>query len=276
MTTFTFLNEKGQKQGPYTVEQLKALVSVGMIKPETQLETDKGQKGLARQIKGLFESESPESFAGVAEKSGTASSTIPYGVVLIVCVTLLVGIFGSILLLKKGDVSKEAAQEAPATAKELTIAEKQKLFEMQKEVDEFFRVFDSMKDSMKLEYDPSINTEVALKYAERPDLHLWDDMELLNAESYLDRKGTGMHLLEDYAYMESVVSELIQEKVKQKSSRTDIRETIKAYEERYNVTQAKYKYLLEPIRAEQKRRRTQSFDETTRLQIQQRQLQQGR
>jgi hypothetical protein len=54
MPNFYYTDANGQKQGLVTPQQLKDLVAQGVIKPDTELETDNGHKGFARQIKELF------------------------------------------------------------------------------------------------------------------------------------------------------------------------------------------------------------------------------
>jgi len=60
MPNFFYLDANGQKQGPVTPQQLKALATQGAITPSTQLATDGGHKGTAGQIKGLFASSKAE------------------------------------------------------------------------------------------------------------------------------------------------------------------------------------------------------------------------
>ena len=54
MANFFYYDANGQKQGAFTPQQLKALVTQGVINPQTPMETDTGKKGLAGQIPGLF------------------------------------------------------------------------------------------------------------------------------------------------------------------------------------------------------------------------------
>jgi len=61
MPNFFYLDANGQKQGPVTPQQLKALAAQGSINPNTPLETEGGHKGVAGQIPGLqFGSTAPQ------------------------------------------------------------------------------------------------------------------------------------------------------------------------------------------------------------------------
>ena len=53
-TMFFYTDANGQKQGPVNDQQLEVLVTRGVIKPNTPLETGTGHKGLAGQISDLF------------------------------------------------------------------------------------------------------------------------------------------------------------------------------------------------------------------------------
>ncbi|GHT11925.1 hypothetical protein FACS1894170_06110 [Planctomycetales bacterium] len=54
MTNWYYYDNNGQKWGLITSSQLKIFADNGTIAPETMLETEKGQLGRARQVKGLF------------------------------------------------------------------------------------------------------------------------------------------------------------------------------------------------------------------------------
>ena len=54
MPNYFYTDPKGQKQGPVSGTQLKELITRGIVKPDTLMETPTGQQGLARQIPGLF------------------------------------------------------------------------------------------------------------------------------------------------------------------------------------------------------------------------------
>ena len=54
MANFFYTDAIGRKQGPVNEQQLKGLVTQGVVKPDTPLETDTGHKGVASQIPGLF------------------------------------------------------------------------------------------------------------------------------------------------------------------------------------------------------------------------------
>lgn len=56
---FVYIDANGQRQGPINNQQLRKLVTQGIITPQTQLETDSGHKGFAGQIKGLFDVAQP-------------------------------------------------------------------------------------------------------------------------------------------------------------------------------------------------------------------------
>jgi len=53
MTSFFYTDENGQRQGPCNVQQLQTLVDMGILTPDSPLETDTGHKGNAGQIPGL-------------------------------------------------------------------------------------------------------------------------------------------------------------------------------------------------------------------------------
>ena len=52
--TYYYLDQTNQRRGPVDQQQLQELVAQGVIGPDTPMETDAGQKGVARQIPGLF------------------------------------------------------------------------------------------------------------------------------------------------------------------------------------------------------------------------------
>ena len=54
MANYFYTDANGNKRGPVTPEALKAMAAQWIIKPNTPLETDSGQKTLAGQISGLF------------------------------------------------------------------------------------------------------------------------------------------------------------------------------------------------------------------------------
>jgi len=54
MRTYFYIDSNGNKLGPYSGQQLKELAARGVITPDTPMETESGQKGLAGQIRGLF------------------------------------------------------------------------------------------------------------------------------------------------------------------------------------------------------------------------------
>ncbi len=62
MANWFVYDAQGNKRGPITSAQLKALVESGKINRETALETDSGHKGKAGQIKGLFPPAEPSPF----------------------------------------------------------------------------------------------------------------------------------------------------------------------------------------------------------------------
>jgi len=53
MPNYFYIDSTGFRVGPITPQQLQALATKGVIVPDTQLETDTGHKGLAKQISGL-------------------------------------------------------------------------------------------------------------------------------------------------------------------------------------------------------------------------------
>ena len=69
MTRFYYFDTYGEKLGPIDSQQLKGLVAQGVVRPDTQLETENGQRGQARQISGLFPKQvSAASVAALAPK----------------------------------------------------------------------------------------------------------------------------------------------------------------------------------------------------------------
>ena len=54
MPNFFYFDASGQKRGPISNDQLRTLVSQGAIGPNTPMEAETGQKGLAGQIPGMF------------------------------------------------------------------------------------------------------------------------------------------------------------------------------------------------------------------------------
>jgi hypothetical protein len=59
MPNFFYTDAIGRKQGPINDQQLKTLVSEGVIKSHTPLETEDGHKGRAGQVRGLFPTPPP-------------------------------------------------------------------------------------------------------------------------------------------------------------------------------------------------------------------------
>ena len=57
--SYFFIDANGQQQGPVNEQQLKALAERGIITPTTPLTTDAGHKGVAGQIRGLFNAPAP-------------------------------------------------------------------------------------------------------------------------------------------------------------------------------------------------------------------------
>ena len=53
MPNYFYTDANGNKQGPFTAEQLQTMAKRGIITPDTLLETDTGHKGTASQIPGL-------------------------------------------------------------------------------------------------------------------------------------------------------------------------------------------------------------------------------
>ena len=69
MANWFYIDANGQKQGPVSDSQLKALAAQGAIRPDTPVATDAGKKAKAGQIRGLF----PAPDAAVAPRSPTSS-----------------------------------------------------------------------------------------------------------------------------------------------------------------------------------------------------------
>ena len=64
MANWFFYDRQGRKQGPFTDRQLRFFVLAKRIVPDTQMETDDGQAGLAGDIPGLFPVSGAAPFAG--------------------------------------------------------------------------------------------------------------------------------------------------------------------------------------------------------------------
>ena len=63
MTDFFYFDQTNQKQGPVDRLQLQELAAQGAIGPDTLVETDTGQKGVAGRIPGLFATTQSSPFA---------------------------------------------------------------------------------------------------------------------------------------------------------------------------------------------------------------------
>ena len=72
MPNWFYINTNGKRQGPINDLQLKALTARGIVTPTTPLETDKGHKGLAGQLLGLFNVPPTQSL------TSTASQAVPH------------------------------------------------------------------------------------------------------------------------------------------------------------------------------------------------------
>ena len=59
MPSWFYYNELRTRTGPVTAERMKLLVSIGTIKPETVIETENGQQGYAKNVRGLFQVNEP-------------------------------------------------------------------------------------------------------------------------------------------------------------------------------------------------------------------------
>lgn len=121
MTKFFYLDASGQKQGPVNNQQLRAMVTQGIITPQTQLETESGHKGVAGQIKGLFDivPPSPEVQAipvALPEQNTTASTGIPLENVVIGGVITLFVIVVIVVIVASKPVSSTSHTTSPGTS----------------------------------------------------------------------------------------------------------------------------------------------------------------
>ena len=57
MRCYFYIDENGNKQGPFGAEQLKKLVKQVVIRPDTLIETEDGRRCVAGQVHSLFETE---------------------------------------------------------------------------------------------------------------------------------------------------------------------------------------------------------------------------
>ena len=80
MANFFYTDAYGYQQGPYDMQQLQELAAEGVITPQTPMETEMGEKGVAGQIPGLFGSAFavPGTQAGA---SGVAIAALVLGIV---------------------------------------------------------------------------------------------------------------------------------------------------------------------------------------------------
>ena len=106
MANFYFTDADGNRQGSFTLEQLQELVNQGIVKPDTPLETESGQKGLAKQIRALkFPIAEPSPFDQTVQvASPSVSVPIAMGNKIPLWVTA-VGIVAILLVLVVGGVS---------------------------------------------------------------------------------------------------------------------------------------------------------------------------
>jgi hypothetical protein len=85
MANWFYFDANGNKQGPITPQQLKALADRGIVSPGTAMETDTGKKGVAGQIPGLFAVAPPQTaksaeteIYGVAQPSSPPTAPNPF------------------------------------------------------------------------------------------------------------------------------------------------------------------------------------------------------
>ena len=70
MSLWYYYDMSGNRKGPIDSRKIRELAAQGVIVPETQLETDTGKKGLAKQIKGLFSNSSTHDIYQIRENTG--------------------------------------------------------------------------------------------------------------------------------------------------------------------------------------------------------------
>jgi len=144
MPNYFVTDANGTKRGPITPQQLKALADQGRITPNTPLETDTGQKGLAGQLRGLFDAPPPpdpfaEFYANqTATQSVIAQTTpiapknnLPSGVIIAIVAVLVVGglIGGIALMTMSGKPTPQNADAPTMTMNEPAANEPAKMVE---------------------------------------------------------------------------------------------------------------------------------------------------
>jgi hypothetical protein len=88
MPHYFYPDASGNKQGPFSDQQLQELAAQGMITPYTPLETESGHKGIAGQIPGLdFASAAPFPFA--QKWQGATPPYVPHYLVWSIITTLI-------------------------------------------------------------------------------------------------------------------------------------------------------------------------------------------
>jgi len=104
MTNWYYFDANERKQGPINNQQLKALATQGIITPDTLLETETGQKGKAGQIRGLFQTSSPQNIPPLPvadEKQTSHWITIAGAVVLLLVIGIGIAVNASFSVAEK-------------------------------------------------------------------------------------------------------------------------------------------------------------------------------
>jgi len=124
MPNFFYLDANGQKQGPVTPQQLKALATQGAITPSTQLATDGGHKGTAGQIKGLFAAVEDSPFTVAAPSSVDMPAVEGHKSSLVVTLVgvLAIAVVGGIgWFVVSGTSSPGSLQSSPSPARQAVV-----------------------------------------------------------------------------------------------------------------------------------------------------------
>jgi len=135
MPNYFYLDANGQKQGPVNDQQLQALAARGIIVPTTPMVTDGGHKGVAGQIRGLFNNAPPQSPAPTHQQMPPSATDVPmagskvspWAIVAGVLCLLLVGVVaGSMMFSTSSTPNGQTATDAPrppAVSNQFTAAE---------------------------------------------------------------------------------------------------------------------------------------------------------
>lgn len=184
MPNYFYLDASGQKQGPINDQQLQALAIRGIIAPTTPMITDTGHKGVAGQIRGLFNAPPPQSTIPTVQQPMSQSvpapvtlgSTIPtWAIIAGVVGLLVVGILAGSMMssnsptstIQMTDVQNPPTHQAQAIQTQFTAAE-------QTEIERFLgeygndlqatRSVDSVTDITMLHNAAQYGTLAVVKY----------------------------------------------------------------------------------------------------------------